>query len=406
MGGLSLIEFEFSWFGVSGTLAALLGFAAAAFVLKYMPDRRAAWLLGALIVVESILIATAYSGFMAWLPDRESWLNIALMRFHFVNDFVVAGIYLPALARLIDSPMLRVFRTSTGTLLSFLIGATGTIAIAFGPVEWHAAGFKDAIIGYPGYLVEVGVVSQLGFLLLAACYVYGLVATILAWRQSTTELQKRKNGVLVLAFGARDLTFGLLFGLATYTNIQAAALGIDNVLKIAFFSAYYLTQVAAIGLIVYVIALAYGALATHLFDIDIKLKVTLERGTVMAIYVVFFFIVSEGTASFLSDQFGVLVGLITTGVLLLFLTPIQRWAERLSDAAMPTVQQSPEYLQYRKLQVYGEAVSDTVRRKGFISAVDRAVLNQLQANLGLTQNDISSLEHELLTQNGALAGAR
>ena len=113
-----------------------------------------------------------------------------------------------------------------------------------------------------------------------------------------------------------------------------------------------------------------------------------------------------GTASFLSDQFGVLVGLITTGVLLLFLTPIQRWAENLSDAAMPNVQQSPEYLHYRKLQVYGEAVSDTVRRNGAVSPVDRAALNQLQANLGLTHSDVARLEKELIVQSGVLAGAQ
>ena len=113
-----------------------------------------------------------------------------------------------------------------------------------------------------------------------------------------------------------------------------------------------------------------------------------------AAYLAFYFVASEGTASFLSDQIGTVVGLLVTGLLVFAVAPINCLAERLSDRAMPNVQDTEEYRIFRKLEIYGEAYAGAVEA-GEIGAVRRAALNRLRARLELTAEDVESLEAEL-----------
>lgn len=105
--------------------------------------------------------------------------------------------------------------------------------------------------------------------------------------------------------------------------------------------------------------------------------------------------VSEGAAAFLSERLGTVIGLYATGSLLFLIAPLQAWAERISDAALPDVQDTPEYRSFRKLQIYGEAVSGAIGAGGEITPVDRAVLNRLQKKLGLEQSETAELEREI-----------
>jgi hypothetical protein len=91
-----------------------------------------------------------------------------------------------------------------------------------------------------------------------------------------------------------------------------------------------------------------------------------------------------------------LVGLVATGLLLFFLAPIQRWAERLSNSALPNVEDSPEYLDLRKMQIYGEALLETLRRNKQVSPADRASLNRLRAKLDRSGEEATHLEQEIL----------
>ena len=79
---------------------------------------------------------------------------------------------------------------------------------------------------------------------------------------------------------------------------------------------------------------AYGIAVYHLFDIDLRLKWTLERGTMAAAFIAVFFVVSEGAATILSDRLGTLAGLFATGVLVFAL------ASTVSINALPTIPSS------------------------------------------------------------------
>ncbi len=83
-----------------------------------------------------------------------------------------------------------------------------------------------------------------------------------------------------------------------------------------------------------------------------------------------------------------------TGGLLFALSPIQRMAERFTDGAMPSVQDTPEYRRFRKLEVYGEAYADTCRRGG-PTPPQRVALSHLRVELGLSEEDVNEIEAEL-----------
>ncbi len=141
--------------------------------------------------------------------------------------------------------------------------------------------------------------------------------------------------------------------------------------------------------------LLYGILKTHLFDIDLKVKVALGRSTVAAILLAVFFAVSEGAAALLTDSTGsALAGIAATSVLVFFLAPLQRIGDRVASAAMPGVQATPEYLHFRKLSVYRAALERALE-DGTVNPDERAMLQALAAELKLPETDLTQLETDL-----------
>ena len=104
---------------------------------------------------------------------------------------------------------------------------------------------------------------------------------------------------------------------------------------------------------------------------------------------------SELAGEFLSSQLGTVLGLVVTGGLVFFLDPIQRAAERLSNAAMPNTVQTPEYENYRKLQVYESALQAALE-DGHISQRQRRVLDSMVASMGIDAKVAQQLENDAL----------
>jgi hypothetical protein len=221
--------------------------------------------------------------------------------------------------------------------------------------------------------------------LLTLSYVFGLVTILLVRQTAHGPLAKRKATMLALAFGSRDLTWGFIYSLLVVGRFLGPMEWMVKYQPVVW--------VMASALTIYVCLMVYGIVSDHLFDIDLKIKWTLERGTIAAIFIAVFFVVSEGASAFLSEQLGSLVGIIATGGLVFALAPLQRAAEKLANQAMPSVQDTPEYRSYRKLQVYGEAVAEAMS-KGPISPVARVVLNRLRVQLELDGAEADALERE------------
>ena len=373
----------FYWtpWGLPGLLAGLAAWAGAVFILRTAPDPSVRTRFAILLFLEGVLAITSSAGPVIWMGS-EHLVRVGYL-LHFANDWLVLAVYLPAVAAAIDSPFLRPFRRGPALALSVLVGVGGAVAVLSSP-EAFLVDLPSSMprgFGSPFFPVAGGP-QQVGWTLLTVSYTYGLMATLVSWRQAPTSLSRRRAGAFSVAFGARDLAFGGVF--------LYAALFFDGNIS-SFFIA---VQLMAWALLVYVAMTAYGIAVYHLFDIELRIKWTLERGTMAAAFIAVFFVVSEGAATFLSDRLGTLAGLLATGVLVFALAPLQRSAERLANAALPAVQDTPEYRAYRRFQIYGEALAEA-RSSGPVTPVGRLALERLRESLGMDEADAAELEARL-----------
>ena len=96
----------------------------------------------------------------------------------------------------------------------------------------------------------------------------------------------------------------------------------------------------------------------------------------------------------LSAELGNWAGLLAAAIVVFFLAPLQRFAERVASVAMPNTENTPEYAAFRKMQVYEEAVSEARFEDG-ISERERALLVRLRDSLGISESDADAIEGEL-----------
>jgi len=226
------------------------------------------------------------------------------------------------------------------------------------------------------------------YLAMMLMFGFGLVASIHAWHTAKRGLTRERAGIFAIAFGLRDLGWGLsyaFFALLIWMgpiSLGSTDLGLPS--KIVY----------ALGTLLAVPLIAYGVLRTHLFDIDLRIRWTIKQSTLATVVVTFIFLFSEGADRYLSAELGDFAGLLAAAIVVFFLTPLQRLAERVASAAMPNTENTPEYAAYRKMQVYEAAVSEALP-DGNISERERALLNSLRDSLGISTADAEALEREL-----------
>lgn len=233
----------------------------------------------------------------------------------------------------------------------------------------------DAVSG-PGFMIA-------GLAALATS-LYGLAASLHAVRRASTESGRRRARWFALAFGVRDVLFCVLI-------IAYVVFGVQWVGAVA-------PQIATL---LYVPLLVYGILKSQLFDIDLKIKWTLRRGTVAAIFLAVFFAASEGAAAFFESRTGsTLAGIGAAALLVFIIAPLQRAADRLADAAMPRVQATPTYVAFRRMEVYRAALEGAMQ-DGEVTEREREMLRRLRASLSVPEEDAQALERDLVGHPGA-----
>jgi hypothetical protein len=285
------------------------------------------------------------------------------------------------LVRSLDTPLVRPLRQPAFIALALLVigGAAfalvvhlllvpGSIDISVG----HIDAFAGRILG--AFAVVV-----------LASYGYSLAAALSAWRRATPGTAMRKKaGAFALAFGVRDAVYIV----AIAVNILWAVVEAHRQPPAAAYALW------SFGAFLYAALLGYGILRTQLFDLDLKVKVGIRRGTMAAIFVIAVFIAFQIASQYLNRNYGFVASGVTTG-LLLFLSPrLNKLADRVSDAALPDVQPTSEYLAFKKLEVYRAAVESAVEGGGLGSGPERAMLDRLGAKLGLAAADAKAIEAE------------
>jgi len=333
--------------------------------------------LSLLLVVEGVtLVSTGYIDLFLGpeirsLPSYPAWVKAEEI-VHTLGDCAMLALYPPFLGMALQTPLTRPFnsRKVRGGLL--LAAALLFFAVFLTPLEYGAASL---------------------YLLLTLLFVYALAAAIHAWHISSGSARSRARA-FTTAFGLRDICWGYAYGGAIlmiwsgqYAVVDTDASGLPYVF-------YALGSLLAVPLI------AYGILRTQLFDIDLRIRWTIKQSTIAAAFVAIMFLVSEAAEQFLSAELGNIAGLIVAALVVFFLAPLQTFAERVANAAMPNTRETPEYVAFRKMQVYEAAIAEA-RQEGGISNKERALLERLRDSLGISASDAEAIERDLPTGSGA-----
>lgn len=346
--------------------AALLAWGFALFVFRVAPRNLVTGQLVALLVLDGINVFT--SGLLP--PPVLDWYlstGLSSSHLHYVTDFGVAAVYLPFLGSTLDSKLVRPFRNPLVRWACWILGAVLAV-IALVRIDWllpYQSGVRWAI---------------------SVIFLWGFIAATDSWRCAKTEIARVRARSFTIAFGVRDVLWSWAFG--TYAAYSYGWLAADNPWLGISIRGY------ALAVIIYVPLVAYGILRAHLFDIDLRLKLTIKRSTIAAAFVAIFFLTSELAATFLSERLGTVLGLVIAAGVVFLLDPLHRFANQLADVALPQTQSTPEYEAFRKLQVYESALL-AAYEDGSVSDRQRRVLEALKSSLGLSPGDAERLEADV-----------
>lgn len=326
--------------------------------------------LALLLFVEGItLISTGYLDLFLVASVRDKYWYSVFYRVeeivHTIGDCAMLVLYPAFLAAALQTRL----ALSMGSRVARRITAIGAVSIG------------GIIIG--GYLKVGGTILYVG---LTTLFVFAFIASIHAWR-TATGIGRARAAVFAIAFGVRDVCWGIAYGWATIVLWQGNYAVVDpNASGLPYL-------VYALGTLLSAPLIAYGILRTQLFDIDLKIRWTIRQSTVAAVFVAVFYMVTEAADRYLASEFGSWLGLMASALLVFFLAPLQRFAERVATFAMPGAEDTPEYAAFRKLQVYEAALRDAL--PGGISGKERALLEHLRDSLAIAVADAAALEKDL-----------
>jgi len=326
--------------------------------------------LALLLVVEAVTLGSSSSlEFLLVSPSAafaayRQWFDIQFL-VHTLGDCAMLALYPPFLAAALQTPMTRPFADKRVQAGLAVVAIALFVFLQLGPFE---------------------IAGALLYLALALVFWYALAASIHAWRSASGAARTRARA-FVVAFGIRDVCWGILYSKAVWDLWFGSYSFISDPTDPIYL-------VYALGTLLAVPLIAYGILRSHLFDIDLRIRWTIKQSTLAAAVVAIIYALSEGASRLLSSELGSVAGLLAAALVVFFLAPLQRFADRVASAAMPNTQNTPEYAAHRKLQVYESAIAEALQGGG-ISEKERALLNRLRDTLGIAKADADAIERDL-----------
>lgn len=368
------------WLGIP---AAIVAWGFALYVLVVAPPTRGARFLVAMLLVDGLAVITSYNNLLHLNPLLESvGLPPVPGVLHQVSDWALVAVYLPFLGMTLSTPLVAPLRNPVISRFILFGGLVFALALFFFPDSARER------FNIPFYVV------------ISIVLAWGFIAALHTWYIASSDAERERARAFTLAFGARDILWTITFAYFSLAHFDLVGPGIEQQMANPNWYSPLFPLTYQLAIVIYVPLVAYGVLRVQLFDIDLRVKRTLKRGTVAAAFVATFFVVSELAEEFLSSQFGAVLGVLGTGALVFFLDPIQRAAERLSNAAMPNTVDTPEYESFRKLQVYDSAIRAALE-DGHISARQRRVLDSMVQSMGIDETVAKRMEDDALA---ALSG--
>jgi hypothetical protein len=213
--------------------------------------------------------------------------------------------------------------------------------------------------------------------------IIGIVASLQSARRARMGLERSKGRALARAYIAYDAIMMpfFLWAFLYIPGSDPAQMGLVPAI-VNFYTFMFAAVVLCAGL-------ALGILRSQLFDIDVKIRWTVKRGTLAGIFIATFFVVSQLIQNFTTEAMGTIGGAVAAGLLLFAITPLQAFAERLSRTAVPA--KDPKALEERKLEIY-KAALEGAWQDGRLSGRERTVLTRLQLELGIANAESRRLQ--------------
>ena len=359
--------------GVLAAFAVAQCWALAALLFRTGASSGMAWRLALLLVIEGVTLGSSGAGVDHWFaaPDdvyaQYPWLYRIVLFVHTFGDCAMLALYPPFLAAALRTPLTRPF--GDGRMRGVLGGVAAALFVAINLAENH-------------------VTLTLLYAALVLVFGFAFVAAAQTWRLASGATRTRAL-LFVLAFGFRDICWGFVYLSAIWQEWRLE-FAQSELFETIHWAAYILGTLVAVPLI------AYGILRTQLFDIDLRIRWTIKQSTLAAAVVALIFVISEGATQFLSAELGSVAGLLAAGVVIFFLAPLQRFADRVASFAMPNTENTPEYRAFRKLLVYRETFAEALQSGG-VTNKERALLDRLRESLGIGAADALAIERDLQT---------
>ncbi len=344
-------------------LASLLAWALAVFLWRLPQSNVVTRRLSSLLVVESMVLLTSSSG-LSLLAGYEITNFHGIL--HVVADLLMFVMYPIFVAYALPGSFLAPLRKPIGLWSLTVVFILAVI-----------------LTGITLFLVH--------YIAIIIMFVVVFVACVLGAMSGKTKLARQKALIFAIAFGFRDLCWALTYLNAVFDSQAGAAafsppFGLNS---LEFSSVLY-----AGSTLIYIPLVTYGVLKLQLFDVDIRLKTTIRRSTLAAMFIALFFLVSEGANYFLSSMLGDVLGIVVAALLVFFLAPLSRWAEWVSSSLLSRDMQTSEYESYRKFQMYSTAVEETLAL-GEIGPSQEALLARLRESLNISNEDARKLREDL-----------
>jgi hypothetical protein len=363
--------------GLLGVSAVALCWSLAVVLFRVGPAGGVARRLAVLLGVEGVtLISAGFPEFVLGLSEdfffEQPGLVIPLDLAHFLGDAGMVALYPPFLAAALGTALTRPFGKTAVRIPIAVVAVAMAIAATVANAVWNSSA-----------------VASILYVMVTLMFLFALAASLNAWNTATPGVARTRAGLFAAAFGIRDVCWCFAYAASFWTLLA------DMGYEFAIF--WWYKAIYALGTLLAVPLIAYGILRAHLFDIDLRIRWTIKQSTLAALVVAIIFLISEGASTFLSAELGPVAGLFAAAVVMFFLTPLQHFAERVAAAAMPKTENTPEYVAFRKMQVYEAALIDAAAEGG-ISSKERALLAHLRESLGIRAADAEAIERELETR--------
>lgn len=369
-----------AWDVSSITSAYILAFALvfAPIILLISPERVVNRLLALIALFEAILAAGFY--LMPVIPEYSVARAASLMGAGALN--ALPFLYLALLGHTLRTPLVAPFRSTAARWVLYGAATLGFLAVLVWP--HHFAG--PTLPRGSGWWAGQSIGNDIGAIILSATYFYSLFASVSAFRRALPGTPARRQAkYFLIAYSVRDALMG-----SAILSGYGAAFGWWDAL---FPTRYALVVIAVIFPPLFIYAILQG----QLFDLDLKIKWSVSRGTLALCFVAMFFIASK-LAEGIADRFlggkSWVIGAIAGGLLLFAIAPLQRWAERVADRAMPNTTGSDEYVRFKKFEVY-RATFESLALDGAVTRGDRYTLAKLRRRLGISDGVAAQLEGEV-----------